>query len=112
MSGHGEATQRPLDHLPVEQVAILAALDPYERASLPLLVDITGVRVDDIDGHLEELRSLGLVHLHTEPEPVTTQMAISLTGQGRALIRRRIPNPTHRLGRALAFPFRREGEDR
>lgn len=109
MSDHEEPTERTLDYLPVDQLAILAALDPYERASLPLLVDITGIRVDDVDGHLEELRNLGLVQLHKEPEPLTMRMAVSLTGHGRALIRTRIPNSSHRLGRAMGFPFKTEG---
>lgn len=103
---------RPLDHLPEAQVAILAALDPHGKPSLPLIVDITGVGSKEIDGHMEELHSAGLVKLHAEPEPITMQPAASLTERGRTLIRGRIPNSTHRQARAMGFPFRREGHPR
>lgn len=104
-----EAGVQMLDQLPEAQVAVLAALEPHERASLPLIVDVTGISLSEMDGHIEELQSAGLVELQTEPERSTMQMSAGLTQQGRTLIRRRIPNPTHRSARALGFPFRTEG---
>lgn len=98
------------DHLPEAQVAILAALEPHERASLPLIADATGLIPTDLEGGIEDLRSAGLLELQTEASSSTMQMSASLTEQGRALIRNRLPNPTSRLAKALGFPSGREGQ--
>ena len=98
-----------LDQLPEAQVAVLAALEPHERASLPLIVDVTGISPDEIGGHLEELQSSGLVCLQTEASSSTMQMSSHLTQKGRTLIKNGLPKPTSRLAKALGFPSGRRG---
>lgn len=109
MSNDDGTAMEVLDQLPEAQVAILAALQPHERVSLPLIVDVTGVSSEEIDGHLAELQNLGLVELQTEPERSTMQMSASLTQQGRTLVRHRLPTPASRLAKVLGFPSARGG---